>query len=206
MLSNLLSKHLILCCPLPLLLSVFLSIRVFSIELALRIRWPKYWSFSFSISPSNEHSGLISFMTDCFWSPCSPRESQESSLTPQLKSINSLALSLLYAPTLTSIMTTEKIIASTRWTFVSKVMFLLFNTLFRFAIAFLPTSKCINCMATVTVYSDFGAQKVKSVSPSPCHEMMRLDVMIFVLWMLSFKPAFLLSFFTFIKRLFTFCH
>ena len=78
-------------------------------------------------------------------------------------------------------MTTEKIIASTRWTFVSKVMFLLFNTLFRFAIAFLPTSKCINCMATVTVYSDFGAQKVKSVSPSPCHEMMRLDVMIFVL-------------------------
>ena len=87
------SNHLILYHPLLLLPSVFLSIRVFSNELVLRIRWPKYWSFSFSISPSNEYSGLISFTID--WSPCSPRDSQESSLTPQFKSINSSVLSLI---------------------------------------------------------------------------------------------------------------
>ena len=78
------------------------SIRVFSNESALCMRWPKYWSFSFSISPSNEHPGLISFRMDSA-SPCSPRDSQESSPTPQFKSINSLALSLRYSPTLTSI-------------------------------------------------------------------------------------------------------
>ena len=80
------------------------SIRVFSNEPTLRIRWPKYWSFSFSIIPSKEIPGLISFRMD--WlvgSPCSPRDSQESSPTPQFKSINSLALSFLHSPTLTSI-------------------------------------------------------------------------------------------------------
>ena len=87
------SNHLILCCPLLLLSSIFPSTRVFSNESALRIRWPKYWSFSFNISTANEHSGLIS----------SPRDSQESSPTPQFKSINSLTLSFLYSPTLTSI-------------------------------------------------------------------------------------------------------
>ena len=88
------SSHLILCCPLLLLPSIFPSIRVFSNESILHIRWPKYWSFSFSISPSNECSGLISFRMDWLdWSPCSPRDSQESSPTPQFKSINSLALS-----------------------------------------------------------------------------------------------------------------
>ena len=97
------SNHLILCC-LPLLLpSIFPSIRVFSIESALCIRWPKDWSFSFSISPSNEYSGLISFRMDWVGSPCSPRDSQESSPTTQFKSINSMALSFLYSPTLTSI-------------------------------------------------------------------------------------------------------
>ena len=95
------SNHLILCCPLLLLPSVFPTIRVFSNELALHIRWPKYWSFSFNISPSNEYSGLISFRMD--WSPCCPRDSQGSSPTPQFKSINSLALSLLYGPTCTSV-------------------------------------------------------------------------------------------------------
>ena len=95
------SNHLILCCPLPLLPSIFPSIRVFSNELALCIRWPKYWNFSFSISLSNEYSELISFRT--VWFPCSPRDSQESSPTPQFKSINSSALSFLYSPTLTSI-------------------------------------------------------------------------------------------------------
>ena len=93
------SNHLILCLPLLLLPSIFPSIRVFSNESALRIRWPEYWSFSFSISPSNEHPGLITQVE----SPCSPRDSQESSPTPQFKSINSTVLSFLYSPTLTSI-------------------------------------------------------------------------------------------------------
>ena len=96
------SNHLILCCPFPLLPSVFPSIRVFSSEPAVHIRWPKYWSFSFSTSPSNGYSGLISFRIDWF-DLCCPRDSQESSLAPQFESINSSALSLLCGPTLTSI-------------------------------------------------------------------------------------------------------
>ena len=95
------SNHLILCHSLLLLPSIFPSIRVFSNESALCIRWPKYWSFSFDISPSNEHPGLISFRMH--WSPCSPRDSQESSPTPQFKGINSSVLGFLYSPTLTSI-------------------------------------------------------------------------------------------------------
>ena len=98
------SNHLILCYALLLPPSIFPSIRVFSNELALHIRWPKYWSFSFNISPSNEHSGLISFRMDgLVGSPCSPRDSQESSPTPQFKSINSSGFSFLHSPTLTSI-------------------------------------------------------------------------------------------------------
>ena len=98
------SSHLILCCPLLLRPSIFPSIRVFSNKSAFPIRWPNYWSFSFNISSSSEHPGLISFGMD--WldqSPCSPRGSQESSPTPQFKSIKSSALSFLYSPTLTSI-------------------------------------------------------------------------------------------------------
>ena len=90
------SNHLILCHPLLLPPSIFPSIRVFSNESAIHIRWPKYWSFSFSISPSYDYSGLVG-------SPCSPRDSQESSATPQFKSINSSVLSFLHSPTLTSI-------------------------------------------------------------------------------------------------------
>ena len=97
------SNPLTLCHPLLLLPLIFPSIRVFSNELALHIRWPNYWSFSFSISPSNEYSGLISFRNGLVGSPCSPRDSQEPSPTPQFKSINILALSILYSPTLTSI-------------------------------------------------------------------------------------------------------
>ena len=97
------SNHLILCRHLFLPPSVFPSIRVFSHGSVLRIRWPKYWSFSYSISPSNEYSGPISFRIELAGSLCSPRDSQESSPTPQLKSINSLVLSFLYSPTLTSI-------------------------------------------------------------------------------------------------------
>ena len=97
------SSHLILGRPLLLLPPNPPSIRVFSNESTLRMRWPKYWSFSFSISPSKEHQGLISFSNGLVGSPCSPRDSQESSPTPQLKSINSSVLSLLHSPTLTSI-------------------------------------------------------------------------------------------------------
>ena len=97
------SSHLILCRPLLLLPSIPSSIRIFSNESALRMRWLKYWRFSFSISPSKEHQGLISFRMDWLDPPCSPRDSSESSPTPQFKSINSSALTFLHSPTLTSI-------------------------------------------------------------------------------------------------------
>ena len=96
------SNHLILCRPFLLLPSIFPSIRVFSDESALHMRWPKYWSFSFSISPSNEHPGLISFRMD-FLDLLDIQGTQESSPTPQFKSINFSALSFLHSPTLTSI-------------------------------------------------------------------------------------------------------
>ena len=96
------SNYLILCHPLPLLPSVFTSIMVFSNESVLCTRWPKYWSFSFSISPSNEYPGLIP-LEWTGWISLHPRDSQESSPTPQFRSISSLALSLLHSPTVTSI-------------------------------------------------------------------------------------------------------
>ena len=107
------SNHLILCCPLLLLPSIFPSIRFFSNESVPLIRWPKYWSFSFSISPSNEYSGLFS--------PCSPRDAQESSPAPQFKRINSLALSFFIIQLSHPYMTTGKTIALTGWTFVRKL-------------------------------------------------------------------------------------
>ena len=91
-------NNLVLCRPFFLLPSIFPSIRVFSNEAVLCIRWPKYWSFSFSLSPSNEYSGLISFRMDWLDILASPRDSQESPPTPQFKSINSLVLSFLYSP------------------------------------------------------------------------------------------------------------
>ena len=97
------SNHLILCRPLLLPPSIFPSIKVLSNESVLHIRWPKYWSFSFSISPSNEHSGLISFRIDWLDLLAVHGDSQESSSTPQFKSINSLVLGFLYSLTLTSI-------------------------------------------------------------------------------------------------------
>ena len=113
------SNHLILCHPLLLLPSIFLSIMVFSNESALHIRWPNYWSFSFSINHSNEYSGLISFGMVWFGYPCWPRDSQESSPTPQFKSINSLALSfLLQSNSHTHTWLLKKNIALTRWTSV----------------------------------------------------------------------------------------
>ena len=114
------SNHLILCCPL-LLPSIFPSIRVFSSESALHIRWPEYWSFSFTISPSNEHSGLIK--DGVVGSPCISRDSEESSLTPQFKSISSSVRSAFFWVQLSRpYMTTGKTIALTRQTFVGKVM------------------------------------------------------------------------------------
>ena len=108
------SSHLILWHPLLLLPSIFHSIRVFSNESVLHIRWPKYWSFSCSISPSNEYSGLIGLVGP----PCSPRDSQESSPTPQFKSINSSVLSFLYSPTFTSIH-----VGTTEYQNVQKLMY-----------------------------------------------------------------------------------
>ena len=141
LLINMLSNRLILCCPL-LLPSVFPSIRVFSNELALRVRWTKYWSFGFSLSPSNECSGLISFRIDWVDLLAVQRDFQESSPTPQFKSIMSSVPSLLYGPTLTSVHDYwKKNVALTIQTFFGKMMPLLFNTLSRFVIAFLPRSK-----------------------------------------------------------------
>ena len=136
-----LSNHLILCCPLWLPLSVFPSIKIFSNELALHIMWPKYWSFSFSISPSNEYSGLISFRV--YWFDLLAVQGTLKSLLQHhgWKGIKSSVLSLLCGPILIPMQTVGKSMALTRWTFVSKAMSLLSNTLPRFVIAFLPRSK-----------------------------------------------------------------
>ena len=137
------SNHLILCHPLLLLPSIFPSIRVFSNESAHHIRWSKYWSFSFSNSPSNEYSGLISFRIDWF-DLFAVQGTLKCLLHPQFKSINSSAFSLLYGPTLTSVGDYWKNHTLTIWTFVGKVMSLLFNTLSRLVIAFLLMSKCLS--------------------------------------------------------------
>ena len=114
-----------LCHPLLLLCSIFPRIRVFSKQSVLHIRWPKLWSFSFSISPSNEYPGLISWDW-LVWSPCFPRDSQESTPMLQLKSINSLVVNFPYGPTLTSIHNYWKTIALTIWIFFGKAISLLF--------------------------------------------------------------------------------
>ena len=123
------SNHLILCLPLLLLPSIFPSIRVFSNELVLCIRWPKYWNFTFSISPSNQYSGLTSFRID--WFDILAVQGTLKSLLQHhsLKAINSSALSLLYGPNLTSVHNYWKNIALPIWIFVSKLMSLIFNTL-----------------------------------------------------------------------------
>ena len=135
------SNHLILCCPLLLLPSIFPSIRVFSNELALLIRWPKYWSFSFSISPSNEYSGLISFRTDWF-DLLAVLGTLKSLLQHHSSKASVLQHSAFFRVQLSHpYMTTGKTIALTIPTFVSKVMSLPFNMLSRFAIVFLPRGK-----------------------------------------------------------------
>ena len=135
------SNHLILCHPLLLLPSIFPSIRVFSNESALRISWPKHWSFSFNISPSNEYSGLISFRMDCL-DLLAVQGTLKSLLQHHSSKASILQCSAFFIVQLShSYMTTGKTIASTRWTFVGKVMSLLYRMLLRFVIAFLPRGK-----------------------------------------------------------------
>ena len=135
------SNHLILCCPLLLLPSIFPSVRVFSNESAFHIRWPKYWSFSFNISPSNEHPGLISLRMD-WLDLLAVQETLKSLLQHHSSKASILLCSALFIVQLShAYMTTGKTIALTRWTFVDKVMSLLFNMLFRLVITFLPQSK-----------------------------------------------------------------
>ena len=159
------SNHLILCRPLLLLPSIFPSNRVFSNESALHVRWPKYWSFSFSISPPSEYSGLISFRMDWF-----DRLAVQGTLKSLLQHHSSKASILQYSAFFIvqlshQYMTTGKTIALTRWTFVGEVMSLLFNILSRFVIAFLPSSKrpLISWLQSPSAVI-LGAQKIKSVT------------------------------------------
>ena len=155
------SSHLILCCPLLLPPSIFPSIRVFCNESALHIRWPKYGSFSFNISPSNEYSGLIFFRMD--WLDLLAVQGTLKSLLQHHSSKASIIpCSAFFLVQLSHpYMATGKIIALTRRTFVGKVMSPLFNLLSRLVITFLPRSKCLYFMAAVTICSDFGAQENK---------------------------------------------
>ena len=153
------SYHLILCHPLLILSSIFPSIRVFSSESTLHIRWPKYWSFSFSISPSNEYSGLISFRMHWF-DLLSFQGTLKSLLQHHISKASILQCSAFFMVQLSHLyMTTGKIIALTRWNFVGKVMSLLFNTLSRFVIAFLPRDKrllisWIQSLSSVILFTD----------------------------------------------------
>ena len=170
------SNHLILCHPLLLLPAIFPSIRVFSKESALRIRWPKDWSFSFKISPSNDHSGLIFFRMD--WldllavqgtlkSPFQHHSSKASIL-----SYSAFFIGQLLHP----YMTTGKTIALSRWTIVGKVMSLMLNILSRLVINFLPRSKCLliswlkSASAVILEAQKIKSDTVSTVSPSISHE------------------------------------
>ena len=180
------SNHFILCCPLLLLPSIFPSIRVFSNESVLHIRWPKYWSFSFSISPSKEYSGLISFSIDWF-----DLLAVQGTLKSLLKHHSSKA-STLQCPAFFMVqlshlsVTTGKSITLTRWTFAGKVMSLLCNALSRFVIAFLPRSKHLliswlqSPSAVILEPKKMKSVTVSIISPFIGDEMMGLDAMIFI--------------------------
>ena len=170
-------NHLILCHPLLLLPSTFPSIRVFSNESALRIRWPKYWSFSFSISPSNEHPGLISFRMDGL-DFLAVQGTLKSLLQHHSSKASILRCSAFFIVHLAHpYMTTGKTIALTRWSFVDKVMSLLFSMLSRLVITPLPRSKrlLISRLQSPSAVI-WGPRKIKSatVSPSICDEVMGL--------------------------------
>ena len=190
------SNHPILCHPLLLLLAIFPSIRVFSSDSVLRIRWPRYWSFSFSISPSSEYSGLISFRMD--WLDLLAVEGTLKSLLQH----HSAKASILWRSAFFIVqlshpyMTAGKTIALTRRTFVGKVMSLLLNMLSRLVITFLPRSKRLliswlqSPSAVILEPKKIKSVTVSIVSPSICPEVMGPDAMISVFSMLSFKPAF----------------
>ena len=190
---------LFLCCPLLLQPSIFPSIRVFSSESVLHIRWAKYRSFSLSISPSNEYLQLISFRIDWF-NLLAVQVILKSLLQHHSSKASILRCSVFCMVQISHLyMTTGKTIALTIQTFVSKIMSLLFNTLSRFIIAFLPRSKCllISWLQPPSA-AILEPKKIKSVtvSTSIYHEVMGPDALILVFWMLSFKPAFSLSSFT----------
>ena len=203
------SSHLILCRSLLLLPPILPSTRIFSNESTLRMRWPKYWSFSFSINPSNEHPGLISFRIG--WLDLLAVQGTLKSLLQHHSSKASiLPCSAFFTVQLSHpYITTGKTIALTRRTFVGKVMSLLFNMLSRLVITFLPRSKRLliswlqSPSAVILEPPKIKSDTVSTVSPSISHEVMGPDAMILVFWMLRFKPTFSLSSFTFIKRLFS---
>ena len=201
-------NHLILCHPLLLLPSVFPSIRVFSNESALHIRWPKYWRFSFSLVLQMNIQGWFPFgLTGSI----SKVQGALKSLLQHCNSKTSFFRHLTYFRVQLShpYMTTGKTIALTIQTFVGKVMSLVFNMLSRYGIAFLLRNKCllISWLKSLSAVI-LEPRKIKSVTvstffPSIYHEVMGMNAMIFLVWMSSFKPAFSFSSFTFIKRLFS---
>ena len=179
------SSHLILCHPL-FLPSIFTSFRVFSNESVLHIRWPRYWSFSFSISPSSEHSGLISFRMD--WLDLLAIQGTLKSLLQHHSSKASVLWHSAFFIVQCShpYMTTGKTIALTRRTFVGKVMSLLLNMLSRLVITFLPRSKCLliswlqSPSAVILEPRKIKSLTVATVSPSISYEVMGPDAMILV--------------------------
>ena len=180
------SSHLILCRPLLLLPSIFPSIRVFSNESALRIRWPKYWSFSFNISPFNEHPGLISFRID-WLDHLAVQGTLKSLLQHHSSKASVLQCSAFFTVQLSHpYMTAGKTKALTRWSFVGKVMSLLFNMLARLVIIYLPRSKRLliswlpSPSAVILEPPKIKSDTASSVSPSTSHEVMGPDAMIFV--------------------------
>ena len=189
------SNHLILCCPLLLLPSIFPIIRFFSNEWVLCIRWTKYWSFSFSISPSNKYSGLISFRMN--WLDLLAVQGTRKSLLQHHGSKASILwCSAFFTVQLSHpYMTTGKTLALTRWTFVGKVMSLLFNMLSTLVITSLPRSNGLLILwlqspsAVILEPKKMKSVTVSIVYPSTCHEVIRPDAMILVFWMLSFKPT-----------------
>ena len=178
-----LSNHLILCCSLLLLPSIFPSIRIFSNESVLRIRWPKYWSFS--ISSSNEYSGLTLGLTGLISLQSKGLSRVFSNTTVQNHQFFS-AQPFISSSSHHPYMTTGKTISLTRWTFVGKVMSLLFNMLSRLVIAFLPGSKRLliswlqSPSAVILEPKKIKSFTVSVVSPSICHEVMGPDAMILV--------------------------
>ena len=180
------SNHLILCRPLLLPPSIFPSIAVFSNESDLHIRWPKYWSFSLNISPSSEHSGLISFTMD-WLDLLAVQGILKSSLQHHSSKTSILWLSAFFMVQFSHLyMTTGKTIALTRQTFVGKVMSLLFNMLSRLIITFLPRSKRLLTSwlqppsMVILEPPKIKCDTVSTVSPSICHKVMGPDAMILV--------------------------